>query len=105
MFVGSDIINTDKLNAIATDFEKLDNYAMSLIPLWARSIKEVVDNQKYLVALYIKKSNVLTFKEKHAAVQHLCEGIHLSGLLNTVTKIEDIFKFADKNTLLSALRR
>jgi hypothetical protein len=66
-------------------------------------VPEIVDNQRYLVAIEVRKINTLSFKYKKELYEKLLEGVTVRGTINTLIDIEDILSSVNVNKIFKLL--
>lgn len=103
MIVGRKVINSERLQVVYDDPQSLEKYCLSLIPKYARHLPNILDNQKYVVALAIRKEKSISFKKKKEICDRLLEGTTVRGYLHAITEVEDLIFHSDIDKLLSNL--
>lgn len=101
MIVGCREVDLKKLKSVYNVQESLDNYCISLVPKYVRHVKEIVDNQKYLVALYLRTLESIPFKEREYWSNYLTKDIHVTGLLNSIVDFKDLMLYTDVKQLVN----
>ena len=76
---------------------------MSLVPRCIRHIQAIVDNQKYLAALYLRNIQSIPYNTRKQRCEELLSGISVTGVINTVTDFEDILLQVDMDLLITFL--
>lgn len=99
MIVGKKDIDLIELNKSISE-DRLQEYIMSLIPPIVRNSEEILNNQKYLVALYIRKYIDINFYMKQEICNTLLKDIELFGVINEVYDINDIISSCNISELL-----
>lgn len=104
MLVGTTKVNyADMIKKCSTD-EEYRAYVDNLIPTWARHIKGIKDNQRYYVALHVRKILSLPYKERAAISQCLIEDIRVEGFLGAFVNIQEAFKLCNTDAIISGLK-
>lgn len=104
MLVGTTAINYEELKEFAGKPKELVTYVCGLVPTWARNIPNIVANQRFYVALHIRKILTLPYQVRTDMVNALVEGINLSGVISNVVSITDIIDMCDKKALAEMLK-
>lgn len=103
MIIGENTINYDALRSYSHNPEGLVTYVRNLIPLWAIHIPHIEDNQRYYVALHLRKVLSIPYKLRKEMVETLVAGIHIAGSVSGFVTIHDIVSACDRDKLLEAL--
>jgi len=103
MIVGSKVISTTDLKRATYSVESLKRFAESLVPKPIRHFPQIVDNQKYLVAIALRTMVSIPFKRRTELCEGLLEGIQVRGVLTTVIDFYDLIMAADTDLLYKAL--
>ena len=103
IIVGNKEINLEELKTVAYDKVKLENYATELVPRCIRHINAIVDNQKYLVALYLRNMQSIPYSVRKLRCEDLLSGISITGVINTVIDFEDMLLQVDMDLLVTFL--
>lgn len=94
MVVGTKNVDIKELEARLDDIGELLRYVRSLVPAMVRKNKQIVDNQMYLAACYLRRGKADYYK-RQKAIQALTEHITVTGLVDAVTEFSDILNEAD----------
>lgn len=103
MIVGSKIINRPALISACINEKTIVEFARNLVPRFIRHNKEIVDNQRYLVALEVRELNEVPYGKKIKLTNALLSGILIRGTLNRITDIEDIMISVNMDMILEKL--
>ncbi len=103
MIIGENTINYNTLRSYSHDLNGLVSYVRSMIPIWAIHIPHIEDNQRYYVALHLRKVLSIPYKLRKEMVETLVDGIHISGSVSGFVTIHDIISMCDRDKLLEAL--
>ena len=103
MIVGSKIINKASLLSACLNEKTVVQYARELVPRFIRHNKEIVDNQRYLVALEVRELREIPYGKKTKLINALLSGIIVRGTINRITDIEDIMISVNMDMILSKL--
>ncbi len=103
MIVGTKTIPlSDLINACSSDRE-LSAFTLALVPRFVRHIDEIVNNQKYIVALELRGIAGIPYKIKKELSENLLTGVVVKGTINTIIDIEDVMASVDMNTVFKYL--
>jgi hypothetical protein len=104
MVVGSKYVNLfDLKNACLKG--NVVQFATDLVPCFARHTPSIIDNQRYYLALLLRKNSLFTY---HTCVKYcniLVQDITICGMLNEVYDISDLFIEIDKERFAKCLER
>ena len=78
MLVGTRNLSRDEIKEAST-VASLRKLAIEQVPLLFRHIKEIVDNQKYLIALEVRKMYKGDYNKWHSLCEGLLEGVKVTG--------------------------
>jgi len=103
MIVGKKRIDSLVLAKVCMNSDTLEKYCLSLIPIYARHLPHILDNQKYIVAIAIRDQLNLPFKLKQDISERLIKDVTIKGYLHSLTEIEDLILSCDMDKLLRSL--
>lgn len=101
MIVGNKNIDLGKLRRVCKTEESLVNFCESLVPKYVRHISAIRDNQRYLVALHLRRIESIPFKEREYWSNYLTNDIRVTGLLNSIVDFNDLISHTDIRTLVN----
>lgn len=104
MIVGTATIRDEDIKRVVNSDSDIIDFSNSLIPTWARHIKGVSDNQRYIVAVYLRNVSTIPYKKRKPLIDKLLCDIALTGVANSLCTITDIVNMCDKAKLVDALR-
>lgn len=104
MLVGTKVIDPNKFNKIKS-VEQLERFSLSLVPEVIRHIPSIVDNQKYLVALYFRKYSELKYARKKEILDKFTENLSIKGSLSSLVSFEDILFESNVDLLMKEVMR
>ena len=104
MIVGSTKVNFDELRHYIGKPLELVAYAESLVPTWARHMKPLLGNQRYYLALHVRKMLTLSYQQRKVMTDALTNGIKLHGNLSEFVSITEIVQSCDLEVLSIMLR-
>lgn len=99
MLVGTKTIDHSRFNKIKS-VSQLERLSISLVPEVLRHLPYVIDNQKYIVALYFRKYSDLPFKRKKELLDEFTKNLAIKGSITNITSFEDILFEADVDVLM-----
>lgn len=105
MIVGTTNMNYTDIGRYVNSPDGLVTYATSLVPTWAQHIPGIIDNQRYLVAIYVRKMLAIDFYTRKKMVDVLVNGIRVKGVINKFISIYDILDACDSKALLQMLEK
>ena len=98
MIVGRKDIDFTKLKLACRSEDSLLRFTIDLVPTPLRHIREVVDNQKYLVALHVRSLQSLPWQKRKDLCEHLLHGARIKGVYlcgdNNSTRRSDATRFS-----------
>lgn len=103
MLVGTKRIDHTELREAIDTRHTIEMYITRLIPTCLQHLPAVKDNQRYLVALHIRRLTGVNFTHKMNIANELVEGVTVQGSINNVYDIEDILTHVNFDKLLRAL--
>ena len=99
MLVGTKVIDHSRFNKIKS-VGQLEKLSISLVPEVLRHLPYVIDNQKYLVALYFRKYSDLPFKRKKELLDKFTENLAIKGSITNIISFDDILFEANVDVLM-----
>lgn len=103
LIIGTNYVDYERIKTFIHKPAGLCVYVESLVPSWARHIKGITDNQRYYIAIHVRKMLSIGYKDRMELVNELVKGIHLCGTMTTFTPITDIVESCDKEMLRAML--
>lgn len=103
MIIGSDRIDYKTLLCFRYNQKGLVNYAESLVPIWLRHIRPIVDNQRYYVAIHVRNLKSVPYKEREVMINALVDGIRLQGAMNCFFTVTELLNACDLKSLIAML--
>lgn len=104
MLVGSDSIDFNRLKAM-TSAEQLSDFAVELVPPLFRHVKEIVDNQKYLIALNVRKMYKDDYNKWHPLCEELLADVRVTGGIHSICTCQDLLHECDTKILSKFLQK
>lgn len=96
MIVGSKNINKSELTKYVSSVSKLIEYSDSLVPEYLRYRKEILFNQRYIVALAIREMQNISYNDRVALLDNFLRDTYITGVVDRIYDIEDFFDYVDK---------
>ena len=104
MIIGTAVIDYEKLKSFEGRPEELITYVESLVPVWAKHIDGIVDNQKFYIAIHLRKVLTLSYKPRMELVEALTNSINIHGVISQFTPIDELVSSCDKEKLALLLK-
>ena len=102
MIVGNTQIDNSKLLS-CRDVQALRDYALSLVPPYVRHIPAILDNQKWLVAVNLRKCKNIAFYKRTELANQLLTDVEITGDITTIISIDDCIRTSDIDYLMYLL--
>lgn len=96
MIVGSKNINKSELTKYVSSVSKLIEYSDSLVPEYLGYRKEILFNQRYIVALAIREMQNISYNDRVALLDNFLRDTYITGVVDRIYDIEDLFDYVDK---------
>lgn len=96
MIVGSKNINKSELAKCVSSVSKLIDYSDSLVPEYLRYRKEILFNQRYVVALAIREMQSVPYNDRVMLLDRFLRDTYITGVVDRIYDIEDLFDYVDK---------
>lgn len=96
MIVGSKNINKSELAKCVSSVSKLIDYSDSLVPEYLRYRKEILFNQRYVVALAIREMQSIPYNDRVMLLDRFLKDTYITGVVDRIYDIEDLFDYVDK---------
>lgn len=103
MIIGKRNLSEDELREAIETRASLSKFIRMSVPPVLRHIPQIINNQKYITALQIRKLEGVKFNHKMNVVNELVESLTLQGSINEAYTLEDILVEVDFDKLLKAL--
>lgn len=104
MIVGNSNITIEDVVNHSRSYEELIEYSDSQIPIEWRHITEIVNNQRYVCALLLRKSNVKWDKKK-PIIDRIMSEVTIVGYTNTLYDAKAIWGELDVKEVQSYYER
>ena len=96
MIVGSKNVNKSELAKCVSSVSKLIDYSDSLVPEYLRYRKEILFNQRYVVALAIREMQSIPYNDRVMLLDRFLRDTYITGVVDRIYDIEDLFDYVDK---------
>lgn len=96
MIVGSKNVNKSELTKYVSSVSELIEYSDSLVPEYLRYRKEILFNQRYIVALAIREMQNISYNDRVALLDNFLRDTYITGVVDRIYDIEDLFDYVDK---------
>jgi len=96
MIVGSKNVNKSELAKCVSSVSKLIDYSDSLVPEYLRYRKEILFNQRYIVALAIREMQSIPYNDRVMLLDRFLRDTYITGVVDRIYDIEDLFDYVDK---------
>lgn len=96
MIVGSKNINKSELAKCVSSVSKLIDYSDSLVPEYLSYRKEILFNQRYVVALAIREMQSIPYNDRVMLLDRFLRDTYITGVVDRIYDIEDLFDYVDK---------
>lgn len=104
MVVGSCNLDFKELKRNMSTPSRIVEYSDSLVPIWAKHVKGIIDNQRYFVALNIRKMTSIPYAKRKSLTNALTYNIRITGVSSAVTSISDMVDNCDKALLVELIK-
>lgn len=96
MIVGSKNINKSELTKYVSSVSKLIEYSDSLVPEYLRYRKEILFNQRYIVALAVREIQSISYNDRVVLLDNFLRDTYITGVVDRMYDIEDLFDYVDR---------
>lgn len=103
MLVGSTDLNFAEIKKFVGRPLDIVAYATSLVPIWARHMDVLVNNQRYYLAINIRNMLSIPYKQRDELVKILTANIRIAGVITGFTPITELVDNCDKDKLIQML--
>lgn len=103
MIIGTDQFKPEEFKRYVMYPEEVVAYSDNSIPLWARHIPNIQNNQRYYYAVKVRGMLSIPFKQRSKLIDVLTDGISISGAMDRFIPIMSVIMACDKDTLVKLL--
>lgn len=100
MVVGTKDIDIQEVNRVIQRKEDIIEYAINLVPRIIRHNTEIVNNQRYYLALLIRKNESIRFYNRMSICNKLIKDIEIFGVANEIVDFEELISKCNVTELL-----
>lgn len=104
MIVGCKDIDFTELKRACRSEESLLRFTIGLVPTPLQHICEIVDNQKYFVALQVRSIQSITWQKRKDLCESLLQGVRIKGLPDAIYDYSDLLLAIDRDAFKRYLR-
>ena len=98
MLVGTLNISSDEINKCKNG-DALIAYAERCVPSIFRHVTEIVHNQRYLLALTVRKLYKNDYNKWHPLCKELLKGVRVTGSVSTIYTCADLLEVCDMKVM------
>lgn len=99
MLVGNASVTVDSVSAHAVNVQTLFKYSDSLVPKEFSGCKGIIDNQRYLCCVLLRKSTTVSWEHKKQLLNEAMPQIRVSGLTSSVLSVDILKTYANQERL------
>lgn len=103
MIVGDAKINYGLIHRYIQEPQLLVRMVQDTVPTWCRHREEIVNNQRYMYAVYIRNLLNIPYKLRKDATFALIQNINITGMTTAFIPITEVVDACDKQALLRML--
>lgn len=104
MIIGTTNIDYSIIKSFVGKPDDLVTYVENLVPTWARHVPSIVHNQRFYIAIHVRKVLTIPYKQRMELVNALIENINIQGIMSNFTAITDVINVCDKEALVEMLK-
>lgn len=105
MIVGTTEVKVEQVEKVSHSVSEFISFAESLVPEEFRQCKAIVDNQKYICCLILRKSKLLDWDKKNRIIEEVLKDTRVMGNANELVSITKIYSLIDREVVSEYLRR
>ena len=75
-------------------------YADSLVPEDFRHHQAIIDNQRYVCCLVLRKNKLVPWDIKKPIIKEVMQDIKVTGYVDSLIEVTSLFGYSDRNTIL-----
>lgn len=104
MIVGKKEIDYSELKSACASPDKLVQFADGLVPTPLRHLREIRDNQRYLVALQVRNIQSFSWKKKQVLCEALLQDVRVKGVVDVLYDYTDLLRVIDREAFTRYLK-
>lgn len=105
MLLGKAVIEGAELKAHISSLEDFYGYCDSLVPEEFRHLKQIRDNQRYLCAMVLRKSNLVPWDKKKDLLVSIMSETRVIGLTDVCIDISQLYEYISRKRMEKYKRR
>lgn len=99
MIIGTKIIDEQEIISLLAKGMDISSYVEELVPRVIRT-KEIVNNQKYYIALKIRQNKTLRYYQKSKYYEEILNGVTIVGSAQSITDFRDLLGAVQMDKLM-----
>jgi hypothetical protein len=99
MIVGTRVIPLSKLKEASHSPQALIEFSKELVPRPIRHIDAIVDNQRFLVAIALRKIKTIPYTKRSELCESLLQDVTVRGIVNELYDFEDLLRSINTDKL------
>ena len=99
MIVGKKNIDKAELIKRISSVSSLIEYSDSLVPDCLKYRKEIIYNQRYIVALAIRGILTIPYSDKVSLLYSLLQDVYITGVVDRIYDYEDLLDYVDEEVV------
>lgn len=99
MIIGTKVIDEQEIISLLRQGEDITSYVENLVPRLIRT-PEVVGNQRYYIALRLRKNKTLSYYQKAKFCEIILDGAKITGSVNNLIDFRDILGSVNMDKLM-----
>lgn len=103
MIIGTKSVDDSSILLHMNGLEAMRKFSDSLVPRCLRHIEAIVYNQRYFIALRIRKLKGVAYDTRKFYSEGLVQDIYVTGTLNSIVDFQDILVRIDISKLTEML--
>lgn len=104
MLVGTTHVDHEKIKKFIGNPSGIVTYVETLVPLWARHIPGIIDNQRYYVAIHVRKLISIPYKLRMELANALINNIRLHGMVSEFISIKEVIDQCNQQALCEMVK-
>lgn len=105
MFVGNSKPDISLLRRIFKEPDRIREYSDSLIPKEFMHIRELRDNQLYLICMTIRKLGLNDYREVNNTIHDLLKGVRITGYVDDIVDISFMYNIVNMDKVKLYIER
>ncbi len=105
MIIGNASLTVEDVEMHASSYEELTKYSDSQIPEEWRHLQVIVDNQRYICAMLLRKSTKIEWKEKRELIDRILSEVKIVGYTDVLYDAKTIWSLISRERVLEYYER